>query len=245
MSSKPYQLTSGEVHCWRVSLDVSPETFARLYSTLSREERNRSVRFRFGHSRRRFVVTHGVLRELLALYLQIRPSRIRYVYNGYGKPDLGPEFGNRLKFNLSHSAGLALIAIAPDSNLGVDLEYVRTQPEFLEIARRFFPPAEVDYLKRLPGHLRAQAFFSCWTRMEACVKATGGGLTNLDGTSIEIDSARCSSLYPLHPAPGYVGALAVEGSGWQLAQWHWQMVDDANLYDAICPLSSFRIMGYP
>src|SRR5260221_11969149 len=120
-----FQLKSCEVHCWCVSLDVSPETFARLHGTLSSDERSQSARFRFERDRLRFVAAHGTLRELLGRYLQIQPSHLRYVYNANGKPDLSPDFGNSLKFNLSHSAGLALIAIAAGSNVGVHLEYFR------------------------------------------------------------------------------------------------------------------------
>lgn len=222
-----FQLTSDEVHSWCVRLDVSTEAYARLYAILSCDERARSARFRLEHDRRRHVVAHGVLRELLARYLQIQPSRIRYVYNAFGKPDLSPEFGSRLKFNLSHSAGLALIAIAADSNVGVDLEYIRAQPDYVEIAQRFFPAAEVDHLRGLPSHLHAQAFFSCWTRTEAYAKACGKGLANLGGVSNDISQSRCWSLYGLRPAPGYVGALAFEGSGRRVVPRHWQVSEDS------------------
>jgi 4'-phosphopantetheinyl transferase len=163
------------------------------------------------------------------------------VYNAFGKPALSPAFGSRLKFNLSHSADLALVAIAADADIGVDLEYVRAQPDYAEIARHFFSAAEVDCLNRLPRHLHAQAFLSCWTKKEAYVKACGEGLampltsvavplttdrahTPADryGGSPHSPPARRWSLYTLQPAPGYIGALAVEGSGWRLTQWHWQ-----------------------
>jgi len=107
----------------------------------------------------------------LGRYLQTQPSHIRFAYNAFGEPDLSAEFGNRLKFNLSHSAGLALIAIATTSNVGVDLEYIRAQSDYADIARRFFSPAEADYLMALPSHLYAEALFSCWTKKEAYLKA--------------------------------------------------------------------------
>src|SRR5262245_52936668 len=108
----PFQLASDEVHSWCATLDVPAETFARLYATLSCDERNRSDRLRFERDRRRFIVAHGVLHELLGQYLRTEPGRVRFVYNAFGKPEPSPEFGSRLKFNLSHSADLALIAIA-------------------------------------------------------------------------------------------------------------------------------------
>jgi 4'-phosphopantetheinyl transferase len=208
-----------EVHSWCVGLDVSPGTYARLHATLARDERRRSARLRFERDRRRFVVAHGVLRELLGRYLRTPPGQIRFVHNAFGKPALSPEFGGRLKFNLSHSADLALIAIAADADIGVDLEYVGAQPDYAEIARHFFSTAEVDRLNGLPRQAYAQAFLTCWTKREAYVKARGEGLALL---SPQTPPARRWSLYTLHPAPGYIGALAVEGRGWRLTQMRWQ-----------------------
>src|SRR5437867_6923470 len=136
MSLTP-SLASDEVHSWCASLDVPPEICDHLYATLAPDEQARSARFKFERDRRRFVVARGVLRDLLGRYLQTEPSQIRFVYNAFGKPDLSPEFGSRLKFNLSHAAGLALIAIATGSDVGVDVEYIRAQPDYADIARRF------------------------------------------------------------------------------------------------------------
>jgi 4'-phosphopantetheinyl transferase len=229
-----FQLASNEVHSWCASLDVPPETSARLYATLTPDERTRSARFHFERDQQRFIVARGVLRDLLGRYLQTQPSQIRFVYNAFGKPDLGPEFASRLKFNLSHSAGLALIAIATASNVGVDLEYIRAQSDYADIARRFFSAAEVDYLSALPGHLYAEAFLSCWTKKEAYLKACGEGLAiPLPGFSVPLttDPAHAPvdlcvgwSFYTLRPAPGYAGALAIEGSGWRLRQWQWKIL---------------------
>jgi 4'-phosphopantetheinyl transferase len=237
------QLASGEVHAWCATLDVPPETSARLYATLTLDERERSARFRSERDRQRFIVARGVLRDLLGHYLQTRPGQIRFVYNAFGKPDLSPAFGSRLKFNLSHSAGLVLIAIAADSNVGVDLEYVEAQSDYAEVARSFFSAAEVNQLIALSSDLHAEAFFKCWTKKEAYLKACGEGLARpLDGLSVPLTadgddspidlcvasndavSAKRWSLYTLQPAPGYIGALAIEGGGWRLSQWHWQML---------------------
>ena len=239
--SGSFQLASDEVHSWCASLDVPPETSARLYATLSSAERKRGAGFRFERDRQRFIVAHGVLRDLLGRYLHTQPGRLSYVYNAFGKPDLTPEFGGRLKFNLSHSAGLALIAIAADSNVGADLEYIRAQSDYAEIARRFFAAAEVDQLTALPSHLYAEAFISCWTKKEAYLKACGDGLAiALNGFTVplttdpahgpvdlyvasnDIVPAKRWSFYTLQPAPGYIGALVVEGSRWRLSQWQWK-----------------------
>jgi 4'-phosphopantetheinyl transferase len=236
-----FQLEPDEVHCWCTSLEVPPEISARLYATLSSDERNRSARFRFERDRQRFIAAHGMLRDLLGRYLQTQPGRISYGYKAFGKPELSPEFGGRLRFNLSHSAGLALIAIAADSNVGVDLEYIQAQSDYEEIARCFFSAAEVHQLIAFPDHLSAKAFTSCWTKKEAYLKACGDGLAiplNRFSVPLATDAAHSPidvcvssndivpatrwSFYTIEPAPGYIGALAIEGSGWRFSQWQWR-----------------------
>lgn len=216
------QLTSDEVHTWSGTLDVPPDTRAGLYAILAADEQDRSARFRFERDRNRFIVARGVLREILGLYLGTHPGHVRFVYNALGKPALSPEFGNGLKFNLSHSGDLGLIAVAAEADVGVDLEHIRAQPDYADIARRFLSAAEVEYLNGLPGHLRTNAFFGCWTKKEAYIKARGEGLAALDGASKEPAPPGHWSLYTLHPGPGYVGALAVAGSGWRLTQARWR-----------------------
>ena len=209
-----------DVQCWSVHLDVAPETFASLAAALSDDERDRSARFRFERDRRRFIVAHGVLRDLLGRSLGSEAGQIRYVCNAFGKPELHPEFGGRVKFNLSHSADLALIAIALDADVGVDLECIeeRRESNYADVARSFFSASEVDALSRVPSDLYVKAFFGCWTMKEAYVKACGEGLSMpLTSFSVPImtDPAsvpvRCGSwsLLAFQPAPGYVGALAV------------------------------------
>lgn len=183
-----------EVLCWYVPLDVSPE---RYYATLADDERRRAARFRFERDRERFVVAHGVLRELLAEQLDSDPCDIRFVRNAFGKPALSPEFGGRLRFSLSHSADLALIAHTMDREIGVDVEHIRPEFDYADIARCFFPAEQLD----LPG------FFTCWARREAYVKARGVGFG--DGP---IEFAEGWSVETLQPAPGYVGAVALEQS---------------------------------
>ena len=190
-------------------------------------------------------MAHAVLRDLLGRYLETEPDRISYAYNAFGKPELSRELGGRLKFNLSHSVGLGLIAITADSDVGIDVERIRPQVDLADIARCFFAAAEADSLIALPSHLRAEAFFGCWTKKEAYLKASGEGLAipldsfsvplttdpgetpaDLYVTSNDIGPAKRWSLYTLKPAPGYIGALAIEGTGWRLSQRRWTMLAD-------------------
>lgn len=239
----PFHLDAHEAHSWCVGLDVPIETFAVLYATLAADEQRRSERFRFERDRQLFVVAHGVLRDLLGRYLGTQPDQLRFVHNPFGKPELSPEVGGRLRFSLSHSGNLALIAVAADAAIGIDLEFIPTQGAYAEIARAFFSPAEVDELNAQPSHLYARAFLSCWTKKEAYVKACGGGLAipltsfsipvttdpahpPLDFQDASDDSGpgRRWSLHTLQPAPRYIGALAIEGTGWRVRQSHWRSV---------------------
>src|SRR5262245_36711132 len=234
-------LASGEVHCWCADLEVPRSTLARFYASLSAEERHRSARFQFLSHQQEYVVSHGVLRSLLGRHLEISPERIRYRYNPFGKPDLSAELGGRLRFNLSHSGGLALIAIVAGCDVGVDLECTRNRWDYMAIARSFFSAAEVDALSALPAEGLAEAFVRFWTQKEACLKACGGGLSislNRVEVPVNADPARNPveldvpghdlvpesrwSVYTLMPVPGYTGALAIEGKGWRLvhARWH-------------------------
>ena len=163
---------------------------------------------------RRFIAAHAGLRELLGRYLGADPNEVRFVHNEFGKPALSGQFGGRLEFNLSHSADLALIGIAADAEIGVDLEHVRDEPDFIEIAQWYFAENEAEELNRLPSEHRARAFLGSWTRKEAYAKARGQGL----GETNEIAQPPGWSLYSLQAAPGYVGALVVEGSGWRVTQ---------------------------
>lgn len=246
MASNPSKLDAlpllvDEVHVWSVDLDASSDTAARLLELLDAEERVRSKRFRFELDRRRFIVAHGALRLLISRYLATRAERIRYTHNAFGKPELSPELRSTLKFNLSHSGGLALVAVTTDTEVGVDVEWIETRSDCTDTARHFFSAAEFDYLMARPNHLRAEAFFSCWTRKEACLKASGEGLATppdsftvplaVDTTqtlaecstaSNDDGSGRSWSMYSLAPAPGYIGALAVEGTRRRLSQRSWQ-----------------------
>jgi len=231
----------GEIHLWTIPLDPPTGRVAALRLQLTPDETARADRFHFDHHRRRFTVGRGALRELLAAYLDAAPEEVHFVYGEKGKPSLdGPAAaGDDLRFNLSNSHELALVAVGVGHELGVDVERLRPIPDGEQIAERFFSPGERMDLAGLPPTRRDEGFFNGWTRKEAYLKAMGDGLTvaldrfdvtltpgrparfrTLDGSA---EAASRWSLFDLHPAPGYVGALAVPDPGpWRLQGWQWQ-----------------------
>jgi len=222
-------LSSDEVHVWRAFFDQETSHINELVRTLSKNERLKAKRFYFQKDQRRFVITHGILRKMLGQYLNIEPNRLKFSYGSHGKPTLNriPD-GHSLCFNMSHSNGLALFAFTWGRRIGVDVEYVRSMPDIEEIAERFFSPRENAVFRTVPAGKKLEAFFNCWTRKEAFLKANGDGLSrSLDSfevslalgeparlLSVEGDLHEASrwSLWALVPASRYIGALAVEGS---------------------------------
>jgi 4'-phosphopantetheinyl transferase len=229
-----------EIHIWRAWLDLESQERDRLSSYLSQDERARASRFVFQHDREHFLVARGRLRELLATYLHRSPQSLEFRTGQYGKLSLADRAD--LRFNLTHSYGLALYAFAMNRELGIDVEKIR--PEFASegIAERYFSAAEQNELRELPVDLRTSAFFLCWTRKEAYVKAHGGGLQiPLESFDVSLtpgkpetlrsaDSDRWN-LRSFEPAPGYIASLTGEGAPESLCFW------DAGVDPALKPAS--------
>ena len=231
-------LGGNEVHVWRASLDDSTQRRDSFLHTLAADERTRAERFYFQRDRDRFINAHGVLRDILGLYLNRAPKSLSFCYSSHGKPALACESGgDAIHFNMSHSHGVALYAVTRGREAGIDLEFIRCDLETEQIAERFFSRSEIATLRALPLGLRKYAFFLCWTRKEAYIKARGEGLSMpldqfdvslipgepaaLLSTKPEADEALRWSLRGLTPACGYSAALAVEGRGWTLSCWQW------------------------
>ena len=229
-------LAASEVHVWVAVLDALP--VGAYIGLLSPDEAARADRFHFARDRQRFVGARGLLRELLGCYVDVDPSALLFAYGPRGKPYLAADSRpDRVRFNVSHSGGLALLAFARERELGVDLELERPVPEAESIAERYFSPREGAELGRLPPAERPRAFFRCWTRKEAFIKATGDGLSRpLDAFDVtlapreparllrvegEPEEAARWWMEGLEPAEGFAGALAVEGRPARLACWKW------------------------
>jgi 4'-phosphopantetheinyl transferase len=228
-----------DVHIWHARLDWAAADIRRVESWLSADERQRAHRFRFDRDRNRFIVRRAVLRALLGEHLGIAASSVAFVYGAHGKPAVAAPFDRRrLSFSASHSQDLAAVGVALDRPLGVDVEWMKPLVDLEAIARRFFAEREVIALKRVAPEERVQAFFNCWTRKEAFVKASGEGLTRpLDSFEVSLapdEPARLLysadahersqwTLQTFAPAPGYVGAIAAAGHDWALRCTEWRL----------------------
>ena len=176
--SSPRELRVGgeEVHVWCVSLRVSASWLLSFKQILSTDERAKAERYRVQTARDDYIISRGLLRTLLGRYLDVPPSQLNFRYGLYGKPALAIEPGaDTIHFNLSHSHGLALFAVARGRELGVDLERIRPDVNYNEIAQRVFSIREVEALRSLPLNVRREEFFTYWTCKEAYVKGRGEG----------------------------------------------------------------------
>lgn len=224
-----FSLAPLDVHIWYADLDVDSGEIEQYAQLLAPEERVRAEKFFFARDRNRFLVAHGILREILGRYLDVEPRRIRFATSIYGKPTLaGPLEKKGITFNLSHCQNRVAYGLAMDRAIGVDIEKIHSFAEMCYIASRYFSATEKKNLERLPPAARPALFFKYWTIREALGKATGHGLNQAwdsvavtmdsDGTARLIDLARNTGKAPpwsirvLQPGRGFVGAVVVGGA---------------------------------
>lgn len=229
-------LPEDEVHLWRVDLEAVGGDEFRWQQVLSSEELTRAGRFHLSRDRQRFVASRAWLRTILAGYLKMAPSSLSFSYSKKEKPALGPPFASsNITFNVSHSGRIALLAFTRGREIGVDVEHLRSDSDLEGISRRFFSTNERNQLAALPTEERAAAFFRCWTRKEAYIKATGDGLSlPLDQFDVSLGPGESNALLATRPdaseagrwllrevpaGPGYMAALCVVGHDWKLHDW--------------------------
>lgn len=224
--SSPPPLTSGQVHLWRVVVPDADRIPAHWPGVLNDEEQARAARKRIPVDARRTLASRACLRLLLGRYLAVPPASVVFAANATGKPHLASPVGAppRLEFNVSHSGDWVVFAFAHALPLGIDVERHR-ELEFSALVNSCFSPQERESWTKLPASDHARAFFSAWTRKEACLKGLGLGLhQSLDSFSVAIDSVATAELVwcagdvtgaqpwlvvPVDLAPGYSCALAV------------------------------------
>ncbi len=216
------------VHIVRVNLDTWPAD----PSALSDAERERADRFVFDDDRRRYVAVHSAMREALGRCVGQPAAALRFSSGPRGKPKLAAN--SAVRFNLSHAAERAVLALALGREVGVDIEAERPI-DAVSVAERFFSPAERAALLDIAPDDRIAAFYRGWTRKESFIKATGDGLAYpLDAFDVSLDRSGPQLLLACRANPGnverwrvvtlagemgYACALTVEGSDWRLVDW--------------------------
>jgi 4'-phosphopantetheinyl transferase len=220
-------LAINEVHIWYTLIEHLHAYVTEFSSILSADETTRARRFYFVNDRERYIIGRGLLRRLLASYLDLEPSQIQFTYGACGKPELrAKKKGNELRFNLSHSKDLLIYAFCWDRLVGIDVEHIHSMPDEQRLAEEFFSAPESAFLQALSGNQRLEAFFKLWTCKEAFLKATGDGLAkSMDQFEIQLaggelarlvsiegdpNQAVCWHLETFEPVPGYQAALAIE-----------------------------------
>ncbi|MGM0402599.1 MAG: 4'-phosphopantetheinyl transferase family protein [Thermodesulfobacteriota bacterium] len=226
-------MAPGCVDIWRARTDLAADRISVLFNLLSADEQSRAERFLYPVHRGRYIAARGILRQILGAYLGIGPQKIRFSTCSHGKPRLeNPLHRCGLRFNLSHSHGIAMYAVAENRDVGIDVEYLGRPCRELQIARRFFAPEEAEAIASLSEKNRRKAFFVCWTRKEALLKAKGVGLSiPLDRFAVSVrpedppallhtawnEKDRLQwRLFTVDPGPDYVASLAVEKGTSQL-----------------------------
>ena len=217
----PHQqrLEEQDIHVWAAGLDQSLERISVFRGTLAADELERAARFHFERDHNRFIAGRGLLREILGSYLEIHPSQLDFQYSPRGKPMLKAASAlPPLHFNVGHSEDLILIALTTSCPVGIDLERVRPIPELENIARQYFSTREATDLMALPKDRQLRAFYQLWTRKEACLKATGEGLSS---SMREIEATASWTLVELAPAANFVAAIAAPIVDPSVSCWVW------------------------
>jgi 4'-phosphopantetheinyl transferase len=223
----PIDVGKNEVLVYHIDTDIDDSHAFALSKLLTSEELQRANNFYFERDRKTYIITRGILRTILGSLIRKNPSELQISYTTYGRPFL---ISNKntpdIRFNVSHSHDRALIAITKGRNVGVDIEYIRPLRYEDRISERFFSLKENEALRSLPKNIQHRAFFTCWTRKEAFIKAKGGGLTiplksftvtlipgepaELLQTDRNIEKVKRWCFFDLDIGTKYVAAVAVE-----------------------------------
>ncbi|GAB1858452.1 4'-phosphopantetheinyl transferase superfamily protein [Flavobacteriaceae bacterium MHTCC 0001] len=216
----------GVADIWVINSAPLSNKVAHFYNLLSEEERHKANKFKFEKDRSMSIIARGALRYLIGNYLTTNPKRIAFTYGDYGKPEIDAR--SNLNFNVSHSGELIVIGFVNHIDIGVDVEFIKTDFDVLDIVDHYFSKAEIDALYQLPKLEQTEAFYRGWTRKEAFIKAKGKGLSlDLHSFSITMDSDNTAELYetqwdtneklqwqitPFKTLRNYKAAIALKGN---------------------------------
>jgi 4'-phosphopantetheinyl transferase len=221
------ELSASSIHIWEFPLTISGLALENFAALLSEDERVRAARFHFEKDARRFTVARAAVRSILGSYLLTHGRELRFDYSHHGKPSLA-DAATDIRFSVSHSVELAMLAVVRGREVGVDLEMIRENVETDQLAERYFSEREGASLRELSNEDRVRAFFRCWTCKEAFLKAQGFGLSrSLGSFDVEVNPSLPARLlatrpdsgeatrWSLHDVPtekNYASAVAWEGS---------------------------------
>lgn len=221
------EIRGNDVHLWHFPLNQPASLLAEYSSLLSADERARVSRLHFERDQHRFTIARGISRAILGGYTHLPPRDLSFVYNPNGKPSLTGNIAD-IRFNVSHSADMALLGVAQAREIGVDIEAIRPEVETDKLAERFFSVRERESIQSLPPARRVAAFFRCWSSKEAFLKGQGVGLSrSLGSFDVEVDpekpacllatrpDAREANLWQLHEiqtTQGYAAAVVTQGA---------------------------------
>jgi 4'-phosphopantetheinyl transferase len=229
-------LPHNEVQVWCASLNRPKSQLLSFFSILTKGEQERASRFYFERDRDHYIAARGILRTLIGRYLQLSPGQVEFVYGEFGKPELSAKMpADGLQFNISHAQGVGLFGFTRGRDIGVDVEQIRPLEDAEEVAERFFSANENEMFAAVSEDQKPEAFFNCWTRKEAFIKAIGEGLScpldsfdvtlkpgekaqllRIDGST---EAAARWMLCSLSPGSDYVGAVIASSNDWQLQCW--------------------------
>jgi 4'-phosphopantetheinyl transferase len=198
------------VHIWRARLSENSPAH------LTTQESERADRFRLAADRSRFAITRAILRNILGQYLDLPPQSLQFQYTGFGKPFLDPSQNPlSIRFNVSHSGDLALLAFAIEHEVGIDIEHLLIERSMAQLAQAELSPSEYHEFLALPEPARKAAFLQAWTRKEAIGKALGVGL------SVSAGDFGDASVSNLDAADDYAAAVVVRSPRIKLRLWNW------------------------
>ncbi len=218
------ELSGNEVHLWYGKVNEFSKNVESYANLLSLEETARANNFKFAKDRTVYVLARGLLRILSGRYLDQIPESIKFNYGEYGKPEYDVQ--TPIKFNISHSGNMIVLAFVRNFDIGVDIENIKEDFDVIDIAKHFFSSDEIQRLEALPKEQKVAGFYRCWTRKESFIKAKGSGLSfPLTSFSVSLDADKAELLrtdwaitekkewrmFSFEPANGYLGSLSVRG----------------------------------
>ena len=235
-SNQKLLLAPNQVDLWFVDINEHKDRLPHYLSVLNDVEKERASKYRFEKDKNCSIIARGVLRTLLGNYLEKNPKEIKFKLGEFGKPSLNEE--SNIEFNISHSGNVIVLAFVLNDKIGVDVEHTKRTIEVNSIAKQFFSKEEVTALFSLEESYQKQAFYNCWTRKEAFIKALGSGLSfPLNQFVVSLDSVYNAELIEtkwddkerenwvlksFEPVKDYIGAFSVKGKVTDVQYWKFQ-----------------------